>query len=312
MPITIDAQGSQIRPLSDFAFLACCLDENGNPVPIPASAFGGSSSAVTSVAGRVGAVVLSTADISGLGSAATLDAGVAANEVVQLDAGAKLPAVDGSQLTNLPASGSALQTFEYLKGGATGYASIQTQNYGGRIHTGYHGGYVETANYGGHIDTGNHGGYINTGDNGGYIYTGNHGGNIYTGDYGGYINTGDNGGNIYTGRYGGHINTNNHGGNIYTGNYGLGIKTTGYATGPHCILMFNGTNMVPTTIIDAGWTANADAGDKTAVIPSQATVAGMVTALNTVSAGLGTLIQEMASKIKALEAALATLLLPNA
>jgi hypothetical protein len=38
----------------------------------------------------------------GLGSAALLTAGVAANNVVQLDASAKLPAIDGSQLTNLP------------------------------------------------------------------------------------------------------------------------------------------------------------------------------------------------------------------
>lgn len=38
----------------------------------------------------------------GLGSAATLTAGTAANNAVQLDGSARLPAVDGSQLTNLP------------------------------------------------------------------------------------------------------------------------------------------------------------------------------------------------------------------
>lgn len=43
----------------------------------------------------------------GLGSAATLNAGTAANSVVQLDATAKLPAVDGSQLTGLPSGISA-------------------------------------------------------------------------------------------------------------------------------------------------------------------------------------------------------------
>lgn len=45
------------------------------------------------------------ADLSGkptLGSAAALTAGTAANNVVQLDANAKLPAVDGSQLLNVP------------------------------------------------------------------------------------------------------------------------------------------------------------------------------------------------------------------
>ena len=99
---------------------------------------------VTSVAGRTGAVVLSTADISGLatvatsgaysdlsgtpslatvattgaysdlsglptlGTAAALDVGTSANNVVQLDGTAKLPAVDGSQLTNLPSGASTL------------------------------------------------------------------------------------------------------------------------------------------------------------------------------------------------------------
>lgn len=47
----------------------------------------------------------------GLGSAATLDAGTAANNLVQLDGTAKLPAVDGSQLTGIsaPSSGRLLR-----------------------------------------------------------------------------------------------------------------------------------------------------------------------------------------------------------
>ena len=93
---------------------------------------------VTSVAGRTGAVTLSTADISGLatvastgaysdltgaptlatvattgaysdlsgtptlGTASAEDVGTSAGNVVQLDGSAKLPAIDGSQLTNLP------------------------------------------------------------------------------------------------------------------------------------------------------------------------------------------------------------------
>lgn len=40
----------------------------------------------------------------GLGTAATIDTGTTANKIVQLDASAKLPAIDGSQLTNLPSS----------------------------------------------------------------------------------------------------------------------------------------------------------------------------------------------------------------
>jgi hypothetical protein len=77
---------------------------------------------VQSVAGKTGAVTLSASDISGLatvattgaysdlsgkptlGTAAALDVGTTALKVVQLDASAKLPAVDGSQLTNLPSA----------------------------------------------------------------------------------------------------------------------------------------------------------------------------------------------------------------
>ena len=114
--------------------------------------------AVTSVAGRTGAVTLSTADISGLatvastgaysdlsgtptlatvattgaysdlsgtptlGTAAALDVGTSANNVVQLDGTGKLPAVDGSQLTNLPSSSLALDdlTDVTITGAATG------------------------------------------------------------------------------------------------------------------------------------------------------------------------------------------------
>jgi len=56
---------------------------------------------VQSVAGRTGTVTLSNTDISGLGTAATADTGTSANNVVQLDGTAKLPAVDGSQLTGI-------------------------------------------------------------------------------------------------------------------------------------------------------------------------------------------------------------------
>jgi len=53
----------------------------------------------------------------GLGTAATLNAGTSANNVVQLDGAAKLPAVDGSQLLNLPSTGlAAASTSEALAG----------------------------------------------------------------------------------------------------------------------------------------------------------------------------------------------------
>ena len=44
----------------------------------------------------------------GLGTVATLDVGTGANQVVQLTAASKLPAVDGSLLTNLPGGGDLL------------------------------------------------------------------------------------------------------------------------------------------------------------------------------------------------------------
>lgn len=63
------------------------LQYNGSqytPVAIP-------SAAVSSIAGRTGAVVLASGDISGLGTAAVLNAGTSANNLVQLDATAKIP-----------------------------------------------------------------------------------------------------------------------------------------------------------------------------------------------------------------------------
>jgi len=63
---------------------------------------------VQSVAGRTGTVTLSNTDISGLGTAATQDVGTANGNVVQLDA-TGLPAVDGSQLTNVSATVSSEQ-----------------------------------------------------------------------------------------------------------------------------------------------------------------------------------------------------------
>ena len=55
----------------------------------------------------------------GLGSAATLNAGTAANNLVQLDGTSKLPAVDGSQLTGLAAGGGP-----GLDGGTAGEESV--------------------------------------------------------------------------------------------------------------------------------------------------------------------------------------------
>jgi hypothetical protein len=70
---------------------------------------------VTSVAGRTGAVVLSSSDVTGLGTAAGLDAGTAAGNVVQLDGTARIPA------STLPAN--AVTTSTALSGDVTGTVS---------------------------------------------------------------------------------------------------------------------------------------------------------------------------------------------
>ena len=70
-----------------------------------ASEFTVGSSPVTS-SGNITLAVNSIANtkITGLGTSSTLDVGTSANNVVQLDGTAKLPAVDGSQLTNIDAA----------------------------------------------------------------------------------------------------------------------------------------------------------------------------------------------------------------
>jgi hypothetical protein len=80
-------------------------------VPSNVSSLSLSSSQVTGLATVATSGAYS--DLSGtptLGTAAALDVGTSANNVVQLDGSARLPAVDGSQLTNLPSSGGVTST----------------------------------------------------------------------------------------------------------------------------------------------------------------------------------------------------------
>lgn len=53
----------------------------------------------------------------GLGTAATLNVGTSANNVVQLNGSAQLPAVSGALLTNLPASGITLGKLHAVNAG---------------------------------------------------------------------------------------------------------------------------------------------------------------------------------------------------
>ncbi len=55
----------------------------------------------------LGIGTIANTKISGLGTASTKAVGTSANNVVQLDGSAKLPSVDGSQLTNLPTTGAS-------------------------------------------------------------------------------------------------------------------------------------------------------------------------------------------------------------
>ncbi len=58
----------------------------------------------SAIATNTTAIAANTTAIAGLGTAASKDIGTGPGNVLQLDAASKLPAVDGSQLTNLPAA----------------------------------------------------------------------------------------------------------------------------------------------------------------------------------------------------------------
>lgn len=79
------------------------------------------------------------------------------------------------------------------------------------------------------------------------------------------------------------------------------------------VISVNGANGAITLVPpDTGWTANADNGTKTAVIPASATIAAMQAALNLVVAGFGDSFVAVAEKTKALEAVFVANKRPNA
>lgn len=114
---------TQVYPSSGGTVTSVGLADAG------ASEFTVTNSPVTS-SGTINIAVNSIANtkISGLGTASTLNVGTSANNVVQLDGSAKLPAVDGSALTNLAATqlnaNVSSTEFGYLDGVTS---SIQTQ-----------------------------------------------------------------------------------------------------------------------------------------------------------------------------------------
>lgn len=65
-------------------------------------------------------------------------------------------------------------------------------------------------------------------------------------------------------------------------------------------------------VTDTGWTANADSGDKTAVIPSTADLGTIASALDLLVAGAGAALLATAQKCKAQETGFANNLRPNA
>lgn len=82
--------------------------------------------------GGTGATTASGARTAlGLGTSAVVDAGTTALKMVQLDAAAKLPAVDGSQLTNLPVTSpipAGTKMLFFQAAAPTGWTQDVTQN----------------------------------------------------------------------------------------------------------------------------------------------------------------------------------------
>jgi hypothetical protein len=88
-----------------------------------ASANGRSLITAANYAAMKALLAIAASDVSGLGTAAALNVGTGASQVVQLTAASKLPAVDGSLLTNLPATGAPIPSSSSLPVGFAGLMS---------------------------------------------------------------------------------------------------------------------------------------------------------------------------------------------
>ena len=79
-------------------------------------------------------VRITASEVQGLGTAATLDVGTSANNVVQLDGSGRLPAVDGSQLTGISATPSA-STVPYAPASAGDWTNPDPTEVAGALDT---------------------------------------------------------------------------------------------------------------------------------------------------------------------------------
>jgi hypothetical protein len=80
-------------------------------------------------------VRVTAASVEGLGTSATLDVGTSANQVVQLDGDGKLPAVDGSALTNVSAAAPSASAVPYAPASAGDWANPDPTEVAGALDT---------------------------------------------------------------------------------------------------------------------------------------------------------------------------------
>ena len=96
--------------VSDITFTKVFPSSGGTVTQVAVADAGASEFTVTgspiTSSGTINLAVnaIDNSKITGLGTAATLNVGTSANNIVQLDGSARLPAVDGSQLTNIDAA----------------------------------------------------------------------------------------------------------------------------------------------------------------------------------------------------------------
>lgn len=137
--LVADATGlSLLRSCTDSQLLkwnaaantwACAADDN--------TSSGGTLTSITAGTGLTGGTITTSGTIA-------VDVGTTANKVVQLDASAKLPAVDGSALTGLSASTISVGTLSVARGGTGANLSA----------TGGAGQYLKQASGGGAVSVG--------------------------------------------------------------------------------------------------------------------------------------------------------------